>query len=180
MVVVPAPAGLFPRAAPRLPRPARRPRACGAVPEPVMSSTSRASSSPRLRGCSRLDDRAADRIGVVPAHAGVVPRPWQAPRSAARSPPRPAGLFLESQHDRRHLRVVRPRAGHLPGVPLYRSYGFRELSALTCRCPTAPSSTACRWSTSCRDDQRTPPLRLRVGVTGRDPHPVTPHANRAT
>ena len=73
--VVPAPAGLFHEAATASRSRLCRPRARGAVPRPLITNNHSSESSPRPRGCSRLDTDQVRAEYVVPAPAGLLPRP---------------------------------------------------------------------------------------------------------
>ncbi len=72
-LVVPAPAGVFRRAARTPRRSRRRPRTRGGVPSDLAASGYPLGSSPHPRGCSVGRDHGPDHLEVVPAPAGVFP-----------------------------------------------------------------------------------------------------------
>ncbi len=86
VVVVPARAGLFPRAGHPGTRLRGGPRACGAVPQNRRLRDGGLRWSPRVRGCSPEPAATGRRVAVVPARAGLFPGPRPHSTSSACGP----------------------------------------------------------------------------------------------
>ena len=162
-IVLPAQAGVVPRAGHTSSCPPGAPRAGGGGPRSTAPSAGARRCSPRRRGWSRGDEVPAREGEVLPAQAGVVPPREQPRQLLGEVLPAQAGV-VPSPRPRGRRRVGAPRAGG--GGPVAPAYAGIEVGAPRAGgggpYADAVHAASCKCSPRRRGWSQGPPLARRV------------------